>query len=530
MKQALLFFLLAASLASAYSQNTNPIDVQHYRFELTLSDASDTIKGIAGITVSFATPVNTLQLDLTGINPEGKGMQVLQVTEAGKNLSFTHKNNKLGIQFTGAAKPGNARTFTIRYKGIPADGLIIGQSIFKKRTFFGDNWPNRAHHWLPCNDVPIDKASLEFIITAPQHYSVVSNGIKVNEELLPDSTKRTHWKEDVLLPTKVMVIGAADFAVGDAGSVGGIPVNSWVYQEEKDKGFYDYGQAKEILKFFIHYIGPYGYKKLANVQSKTIFGGMENASAIFYFEQSVTGKRTIEDLLAHEIAHQWFGNMVTEKSFNHLWLSEGFATYMTNIYLESQYGPDSMARRMQGERNQVAAFAQNSAMPVIDTTSDYMQLLNANSYQKGGWILHMLRHTVGNDAFHKIIQEYYKRYAGKNANSDDFITLAQEVCRKPLAPMLNQWLRKPGLPVLNISWKYNTARKAVILSVEQTQPVLFSFPLEVLIKTEKGDIFKTVNISAQKSKFTLPSINMATALQFDPGTNLLWAKYEPPAK
>ncbi len=529
MKRVLVIVFLIAQLQVINAQTINPIDVQHYRFELTLSDASDTIKGTASITIKFSARAYGYQLNLASINAGGKGMEVQDVSEAGRSLFFTHQNNLLNIQLADAAKTGDTRTFSIRYKGIPADGLIIGQSIFKKRTFFGDNWPNRAHNWLPCNDIPLDKASLEFIVTAPQHYSVVSNGIKVKEELLADSTKLTHWKEDVLLPTKVMVIGAADFAVGDAGSVGNIPVYSWVYEEEKDKGFYDYSQAKEILKFFIQYIGPYGYKKLANVQSKTIFGGMENASAIFYFEQSVTGKRTIEDLLAHEIAHQWFGNMVTEKSFNHLWLSEGFATYMTNIYLESQYGPDSMARRMQGERSQVVAFAQNSAMPVIDTTSDYMQLLNANSYQKGGWILHMLRHAVGNDAFHKLIQEYYKRYAGKNANSDDFITLAQEVCGKPLAPMLNQWLRKPGLPVLNISWKYNTARKAVILSVEQKQPVLFSFPLEVLIKTEKGDIFKTVNISAQKSTFTFPSMNKTTAMEFDPGTNLLWAKYEPPA-
>jgi aminopeptidase N len=265
------------------------------------------------------------------------------------------------------------------------------------------------------------------------------------------------------------------------------------------------------------------------VQSKTIFGGMENASAIFYFEQSVTGKRTIEDLLAHEIAHQWFGNMVTEKSFNHLWLSEGFATYMTNVYLESKYGADSLNHRLQGERNVVAGFAQSSGMPVIDTTSDYMQLLNANSYQKGGWILHMLRRTVGDDVFHKIIREYYRRYAGKNANSDDFITLAQELYGKPLAPMLNQWLRQPGLPVLDIKWKYNAGKKGVSLTIHQKQPVLFSFPMQLLIKTAKGNIIHTVNISKRVSAFSLPSKQAPAALVPDPNTNLLWTEYAPPA-
>jgi aminopeptidase N len=521
MKKVLAIAFLVAQVQAANAQISSNIDVQHYRFELTLSDASDTIKGTGTITAAFPRGTSNCQLDLAGINQEGKGMQVLDVTEGNNKIPFTHISNKLTISFASEVKPGGSRTFSIRYKGIPADGLIIGQSIFKKRTFFGDNWPNRAHNWLPCNDVPLDKASLEFIVTAPGHYSIVSNGIKVAEQMLADSTKLTHWKEEVPLPTKVMVIGAADFAVGDAGSVGNIPLSSWVYEEEKEKGFYDYSQAKEILNFFIQYIGPYGYKKLANVQSKTIFGGMENASAIFYFEQSVTGKRTIEDLLAHEIAHQWFGNMVTEKSFNHLWLSEGFATYMTNIYLESKYGPDSMARRMQGERSQVVAFAQSSTMPVIDTTSDYMQLLNANSYQKGGWILHMLRRTVGDTVFHKIIREYYSRYAGKNANSDDFITLAQEVSGKQLAPMLNQWLHLPGLPVLDIKWAYENAGKRIKIIVNQKQEDLFTFELQLNLLTKGGVMFKKVNIKKRTTTLSFTGRKKIEGVIIDPNTNTL---------
>jgi aminopeptidase N len=530
MKKSVTILLVVLSAVMAAAQNTNPLDVQHYRFELALSDASDTIKGTATITAAFVGAAKNCQLDLAGINAQGKGMQVLAVTEGGSKIPFTHISNKLSMSFASDVQLGKTRTFSIRYQGIPADGLIISKSIFNKRTFFGDNWPNRAHNWLPCNDRPIDKASVEFIVTAPQHYSVVSNGVKVAEQLLQDGTKLTHWKEDVPLPTKVMVIGAADFAVGAAGSVGNIPVYSWVYAEEKDKGFYDYAQAKEILQYFIDYIGPYGYKKLANVQSKTIFGGMENASAIFYFEQSVTGKRTIEDLLAHEIVHQWFGNMATEKSFNHIWLSEGFATYLTNVYLEWKYGTDSLNRRLRDEREIVVDFARTSTMPVIDTTTNYMRLLNANSYQKGGWILHMLRRKVGDVVFHKIIREYYRRYAGKNADSDDFITTAQELYGKPLAPMLNQWLRQPGIPVLDIQWKYNAARKGVAVAITQTQPTLFNFPLQVMVKTAKGSTVHTVNVSKKVATVLLPSRNIPTAVIYDPNTNLLWAPYMPPSE
>ncbi len=129
--------------------------------------------------------------------------------------------------------------------------------------------------------------------------------------------------------------------------------NSWVYPENKKEGFYDYAVAKDILTYHINYIGPYPYKKLANVQSKTSFGGMENAGAIFYAENQLTVYRQEEELLSHEIVHQWFGDMATEKSFAHLWLSEGFATYLTHMYIESKYGTDSLNKEMRIDRDEL---------------------------------------------------------------------------------------------------------------------------------------------------------------------------------
>src|SRR6266700_4268795 len=199
-----------------------------------------------------------------------------------------------------------------------------------------------------------------------------------------------------------MVIGAAGFAVQYSGTINGTPVYSWVYPENKEKGFYDYAQAVDILPFYIKHVGPYAYEKLANVQSKTIFGGMENAGAIFYSENTVTGTRVSESLLAHEIAHQWFGDMATETDWSHLLLSEGFATYMTILYFENKYGPDTARSMRTEDRNQVIEFAKKYKKPVVDSSvTNYMELLNANSYQKGGWILHMLRMEAGDSAFWK---------------------------------------------------------------------------------------------------------------------------------
>lgn len=302
------------------------IDVLHYKFEIELSDFSDSIKGKATLQVKFNQSSDNFSLDLAAINNKGKGMLAYSFTGV-DGITGKQIVDKLEINFPAAAKKEEIKNIVIEYKGIPSDGLIISKTKYGQRSFFADNWPNRGHNWIPCVDDPADKASVEFIVTAPQHYQVVSNGIMIEETNLPDNKKLTHWKEDVPIATKVMVIGVADFAVGLAGMVDNcIPVYSWVYPQDRNKGFYDYEQAIEILSFFIKNVGPYGYKKLANVQSKTTFGGLENANTIFYAENSVTGTRKEEDLLAHEIAHQWFGNMATEKSFAHLWLSEGFAT------------------------------------------------------------------------------------------------------------------------------------------------------------------------------------------------------------
>ena len=373
MKKIMLLLLIAQALVAS----SQKIDVINYNYEIEINDQNDTLYGKATISLKVLQSSSQIILDLQSVNTKGKGMMVTGVTARDK-VAYHHSNNFIFID--GNYKAGEILNFLIRYKGIPADGMVISKNKFGHRSFFADNWPNRAHHWIPCNDTPEDKASVRFAVTAPGHYQIISNGIQTEESDLGNEKKLTVYEETMPIPTKVMVIGAADFAVNLAGWYNEcIPVTSWVFPENKKEGFYDYAEAVGIVAWLSNYIGPYPYKKLANIQSKTIFGGMENASAIFYFENSVTGKKQQETLLAHEIAHQWFGNTATEKSFAHLWLSEGFATYMTHLFVESKYGKDSLNKRMQGERAQVINFVNTSHRPVIDNTSDLMSLLNENS-------------------------------------------------------------------------------------------------------------------------------------------------------
>jgi aminopeptidase N len=499
----------------------NGIDVKHYTFYINLNDSNNKIMGTAQVTTGFTEKENMVRLDLVNKNKEGKGMRVTSVLKNGVDLEYQQDSQHLIIADKGTS--GDENTYTISYEGVPADGLIISKNKFNQRTFFSDNWPNRARNWIPCNDHPSDKATVDFIVTAPDHYQVVSNGTKIEETNFPDHSKLTHWKEDIPLPTKIMVIGAAEFAVNYIGDVDGTPVSSWIFPEDRDSGFAHYKMAKNILQWYIDHIGPYAFEKLANVQSKTIFGGMENAGCIFYFENSVNSK-SLESLMTHEIAHQWFGDNVTEKDWPHLWLSEGFATYMTDLYLENKYGKDSLKNLLRTQRREVVNYSKHHHTPVIDTSAsgDLMKLLNDNSYQKGAWVLHMLRQKLGDSLFWKGIRTYYKTYSRSNASTQDLQEIFEKVSHQNLQTFFKQWLYTPGQPNLKIDWKYNKLKKSVSIKIEQTQNYIFEFPLQLSFSNGKKTFIKTFDV---KNKMTQQNFSLPfepNQMFVDPNVDLLF--------
>jgi aminopeptidase N len=521
-----IFLLIFVCCFQLLAFNQTRINVLHYQYNIRLNDLNDTLYGVALINFEAKEKINTLMIDLTSLNNQGKGMHVTSVESNDPNKkqsTFIHNNNKLTIQGNDFDKSEKS-TFIITYKGIPADGLIISKTKYGHRSFFADNWPDRGHNWIPCHEDPADKATVEFIVTAPEHYQVVANGVQIEETSLGNNFRLTHWKEEIPISTKVMVIGVADFAVNLAAVVNGnIPVYSWVYPENKDKGFYDYAMAKDILPFYINNVGPYGYKKLANVQSKTRFGGLENANTIFYSESSVTGTRRSEGLLAHEIAHQWFGNMATEKSFGHLWLSEGFATYFTILYFENKYGKDTAIKLLKEDREQVIKYSKESNKPIVDTAeTDYMNLLNANSYQKGSWILHMLRNELGDSVFWRSIRKYYATYAGGVADTRDLQKIFEIVSGKNLKQFFGNWLYAPGQPELEITWRYNAAEKNLYVEVKQQQKNIFQFPLALKVNNASGPGKKEkVFVNSGTFSFKIKSDQKPTSIIVDPDTELL---------
>lgn len=511
--------LSAFELASArdfYVKNS-AIDVERYRYFLELNDENAQIKGTAIIRIHALSALSEFNLDLGQRDETGKGMQVSTVTMAGTVLVITQQQDKLTIKLPEIQAANTVFEITVNYQGEPKSGLFISNNKFGERVFFADNWPDHGHQWLPSIDHPSDKAAVEFIVTAPMQYSVVANGLKVEESSLDGNRKLTHWREDVPIPVKVMVIGVARFAMQESARLNDIAVTSWVFPQNRQEGFHDYQVAVKALDYFQKNVGPYPYKKLANVQSKTRFGGLENANTIFYFENSVNGKGEQEALIAHEIAHQWFGNSTTENDWHHVWLSEGFATYFANLYLEHTFGREVFVKQLLANREKVIRYHQKVMRPIIDTTiQDPNLVLSPNTYEKAAWMLHMLRQALGDRIFWEGIRSYYAKFSGKNVLSEDFQIVMQQVSGKDLSAFFQQWLYQAGYPNLAVEWKFDKATKTLTLHVEQLQSqAQFDFPLDIALQSRDAMLeLHTVRINKRQHDFSIP-------LQFEPkGINL----------
>ena len=517
------------SFTDPYPKNPN-IDAINYRFEFELSDDTDEILGRATVDVRFLTEgIKTLRLDLI-TQSEDKGMHVVAVESKGEPVSYTHENDVLLITLPTPTSQNQRSQFTITYRGIPATGLIIGENKHGDRTFFSDNWPNKGRNWLPMIDHPYDKATCEFIVTAPSHYQVVSNGLKIEETDLASGKRFTHWKQSVPIAPWLYVLGVARFAVQHVGDFQGKAIQTWVYYQDRDAGFYDFAEpTQKVLEFYSSYIGPFSYEKLANIQSNSVGGGMEAASAILYGDNSVVGDRNERwrNVVIHEIAHQWFGNSVTEYDWDDVWLSEGFATYFTLLFIEHEYGRDEFLRGLQSSKKRVDNFhAKNPDYRIVhDNLKDMRKVTSSHTYQKGSWILHMLRGVVGTDNFWRGIQSYYQKYRNSNATTADFRREMEEASGRDLDVFFEQWLYKPGYLKYGGNWQYDPATQQLKISLNQVQNdgSLFEMPLEVGIYFEgqaKPHI-EVLQVNEKSTVFTLEVEAEPHKIVLDPHTWVL---------
>ncbi|MGE0816010.1 MAG: M1 family aminopeptidase [Vicinamibacterales bacterium] len=529
MRPLALVLVLTAGLVDVHADTypKNPrVDALNYTFTLELQDGSDRIAGAADIDLRFVGEgESALRFDL--INRQagtGRGMTVSAVSMAGVGLPFTHRDDALTIQLPRRYKDGERLRLRVDYAGEPASGLKIADNKHGERTFFSDNWPDKARHWLPTIDHPYDKATSEMIVTAPARYQVVSNGLLVEETDLPGDRRRTHWRQSVPIAPWLYALGVARFAVQHVGTFDGAPIQTWVYAQDRDRGFYDFAvPTRDVLAFYADRIGPFSYEKLANVQSNSVSGGMEAASAIFYSEGSVTGDRSMRwrNVVIHEIAHQWFGNSVTESDWDDVWLSEGFATYFTLLFIEHQYGRDEFLRGLADSRERVLAFDREHAdyRVVHDNLDDMSKVTTGQIYQKGAWILHMLRGIVGDEAFWAGIRSYYRAHRNGHATTADFRGEMERASGRDLRAFFDQWLLRGGLVRLDGDWHYDPAAGTVTIRLTQRDTArVFAMPLQVGVYAPGSatPVITTVDLSGPSQTLRLPAAARPDRVVLDP--------------
>jgi len=281
-----------------------------------------------------------------------------------------------------------------------------------------------------------------------------------------------HYRLDRPIPVYTMVVGIGRLArtrLPEANcAVKCIPVSVWAYPRDSAYAVSDpFRRASQIVDYFSNLIGPFPYPSLAHVESSTRFGGMENATAIFYDEKRYGTRNLGEPVVAHETAHQWFGDAVTEADWHHLWLSEGFATYLAALWRRHADGDSAFRADMRTDANAVFG-SRATERSIIDTAeSKLMDLLNSNNYQKGAWVLHQLRGITGDSAFYAGLRRYYSVYRDSTALSADFARIMSQAAGKDLDWYFRQALTQPGYPVLDVRWKYKG--KKLTLDVAQTQ-------------------------------------------------------------
>lgn len=518
--------LLLAATAAAQQPG---IDVRNYIFRISIPDTGSEIQGQAIVVFRHSAAAgDTLRLNLVGLTVDS----VIGLPPRGSRRPLEARYDGRVLHVPLRALGAGDLSVAVAYHGVPQDGLRIGPNAHGDRVAFADNWPERARYWLPTVDAPGDKAGVSWAVEVPAGWRVVANGQRSGGRTLPNGRGLFTWLIQRPIPVSTMVLGAGKLAVSRHAAAdsaaGWVGVEVWTYPQ--DSAFADsvpFRSATAIVDIMSGLVGPFPYAWLSHVESSTRYGGMENSGAIFYAERPYVERSMREGVVRHETAHQWFGDAVTEREWAHLWLSEGFASYFDLVVGARLHGDSVLA---DGMRRAAAAYFASPVLdrPVVDTAQhDPSRLLNANSYQKGAWVLHMLRGEIGDSAFFQGIRAYYRVYRDRTVVSADFQREMERAAGRRLDWFFRQWLWQPGYPQVVYAWTQDSTAGAVHLHVSQVQPATwgrFRLP-HLAVQFERPDggtpEVRDIAVTAPETDVTIDVPFAPVRVTLDPDHRLL---------
>ena len=531
---AFMVLTLAAPAAGLATRHERVIDTWqplNFNVALTLNE------GLTEITKARTEiGIKVLKEGLTMVDLDFGEMSVDSVTIGGKAVAFVKAPGLLNIRLPQAEQRGTTFVLAVEYHGRPKDGLILSPDKDGKPSATGDNWPDRVHHWIPCLDHPSAKASVTFTVTVPAKELVVANG-KLESVTEDSQTTRTWtYTEQIPIPAYCMIIAVGEYARFESTTPTVTPLSYYVPQSDARFAMQGFAPAAPSLKFFSETVAPYPYEKLALIVGATRFGGMENSSAIVFastlldpragpprMSRAFNVNEGLEQVIAHEIAHQWFGDSVTESTWADLWLSEGFATYFAGLFVQKYDGEDAFRDYMKRAADNYLTYEKQIRTPIHDTeTEDLMKLLNSNNYQKGAWVLHMLRTELGDEAFFSGLRNYYAANKDSIADSNDLRKALEKASGKDLKEFFASWIYGTGHPQYELSWQWLSKAKKVRLTLRQLQPEP-SFPNRVPVTIREGLTARWILLQPN-NKLTVQEFKLKEApgsIHVDPDNTIL---------
>jgi aminopeptidase N len=479
-----------------------------------------------------------LRDDVTQIQFDSIELKIAAVTLDGKDAKFSITPTALVVPLPAPSRRGEHHEVFIRYDGRPKKGLYF--------VLPDKNYPNRpkevwtqgeaedTRYYIPIYDYPNDRTTSEMILTVPGTWLTISNGSLISVKEESDGTKTWDWKQTEPLSTYLITAVAGEF-VEKKDTWRGIPVRYVVPRGQEDTIDSTFSRTRQMLDLFSDKLGvPYPWAQYAQSSvNDFVEGGMENTSATTLTTRGLVApglapelRRGSDDLDSHELAHQWFGDLVTCRDWANIWLNEGFATYFEHYWAEQRYGADEAAYEFW--KDQAGWFRQKRLYPVPIVTRNFEDSIEfaGNVYDKGGWVLKMLRTKLGDEDFFRGLHYYLETYRGQNVVTADLEKAIDHSTATNVDHFFHQWIWRAGAPKYEVSYTYDDAVHQVKLNVKQTQKVegavdWFDMPVEIEIATASGRNTSTIQVSKAEETFTLPADSAPQMVLFDKGDNIL---------
>ena len=510
------------------SVRSRSLDQHHIRLEMDYDFASKKVACRAVLTAKLFQADDTVRLDAAEIKVE----EVRLLEPAEKTLAFKTNDGQLAIELDQEYPAGQELQLAIRYDVESPDHGIhfvdVTDDKSQKPMAWTQNEPEYARYWIPCIDTPADRLTSEVLVTVPETLYVLSNGVLRSKTFTGDGRVRWHWDQrEPHVPYLISVV-VGEFAAFKQ-TWRGLPVNAYVPPGRIEDAARSFEKTPQMLEYFSNQVGVrYPWEKYSQIcVDEYQWGGMEHTSATTLNVHTLHDERahldvSSDNLVAHELIHQWYGNLLTCKDWGEIWLNESFATYFATLWTEHDKGWDEATWERYEEAQEYLEEDKRYRRSIVNYRYNSPEnMFDGHSYPKGGRVLHMLRFVLGDEAFWRAIHHYTVKNSSRGVETADLRIAIEEATGQGLNWFFDQWLNHGGHPEFDVRWRWDDEANMVHVQVRQTQKVnavtpLFHMPVEIELAGSDGSTIHRVEVSEKEEHFHFSADQRPARVSFDP--------------